>query len=71
MILRLSPRLTGRVMHVLIRSSDESQRALKNHGLLTFDVAQYRAFLSALRQGSTMTSPAFTLRVDDVQLGST
>lgn len=69
MILRLSPRLSGRVMHVLVRSSEESEKAIKNHGMLTFDVAQYRAFLNALRQGSVMSSPNLTLRVDDVQLG--
>ncbi len=68
MILALSPRLTGKQMHVLIRSGD-ADKATRSNGLLTFNVAEYRAFVLLLKQGAAMTSPGTILRIDDVQIG--
>lgn len=69
MILRLTPRLTGRQIHVLIRMGEKDEKMLKTNGLVTFSAAEYRVFLSALRTGSVMSSPCMNLMVDDVQLG--
>ncbi len=68
MILWLSPRLSGKQIHVLVRSGD-GEAAMRSNGLLTFNAAEYRFFLSALRQGANQMSPEFALRVDNVQLG--
>ncbi len=69
MQLRLSPRMEGRAVYVLIRSG-ETEKSMHTCGLLTFNVSEYRAFLNALRQGAASAS-SLNLRVDDVQLGGT
>ncbi len=67
-ILRLSPRLSGKQVHVLIRIGEKDQ-ATKSAGLLTFTAGDYRLFLTALKQGAGLMSPDLTLLVDNVQLG--